>query len=76
MLRPLQKTDAKSRKFLLAELDRICRQDRTPNEEMIERFLTCAEAQKASKILASVTGARHDSDPPCPAPSDLLPWLQ
>jgi len=71
----LRKTDRKSRTFLLAEFDRICRQERTPNEQMIERFLACEEAQKASRIAASLTSAKYHSEPALPTPTALLPWL-
>jgi len=53
MPRPLRAVNWQSRKFLLAELNRLCRQERTPNEQMIERFLQCEEAQTASRIVAS-----------------------
>ena len=55
---PFRKTDPQSRKFLLAELKRIGRQERTPNEQMIASFVQCEKAQKASQVVASVLG-RH-----------------
>ena len=70
-----RKIDPESRKFLLAEFDRICRQERTPNEQMVEGYLQCAEAQKASRSIASVMGTRH-ADRPIQTPTALLPWLQ
>ena len=58
MAAPIRKTDPQSRKFLLAELKRIGRQERTPNEQMIASFVQCEKAQKASKVVAAVLG-RH-----------------
>jgi hypothetical protein len=55
---PFRKTDPQSRKYLLAELNRIGRQVRTPNEQMIASFVQCEKAQKASKVVAAVLG-RH-----------------
>ena len=51
---PFRKTDPQSRKYLLAELNRIGRQVRTPNEQMIASFVQCEKAQKASKVVAAV----------------------
>jgi hypothetical protein len=70
-----KKIDPKSRKFLLAEFDRICRQERTPNEQMVEGYLQCEETQKASKSIASVVGVKYN-DRPIQTPTALLPWLQ
>ena len=68
--------DPNSRKLLLTELNRLCRQERTPNEQMIERFLQCEEAQAASRIVASVSGANKDyGDQRLQTPTALLPWL-
>ena len=76
MPRPLRAINVKTRKFLLAEMHRLRRQERTSNEQMIERFLQCEEAQTASRILASVTGARHPrGQAELPTPAALLPWL-
>ena len=71
-----RKSDPKTRKFLLAELQRICRQERTPNEQMIASFVQCEKAQKASKVVASVLGRHRDNDTAITTPSALLPWLQ
>ena len=77
MPRPLRAVNLQSRKFLLAEFNRLCRQERTPNEQMIERFLQCEEAQTASRIVASVSGAnKHHSSQSLQTPTALLPWLQ
>ena len=75
MPRPLRKINRKSRAALLTEFDRLRRQERTPSEEMIERFLQCEEAQQASKIAACLTEGKHRSQHAIPAPSGLLPWL-
>ena len=71
-----RKSDPKTRKFLLAELQRICRQERTPNEQMMASFVQCEKAQKASKVVASVMGRHRYNDTEIPTPSALLPWLQ
>ena len=73
---PLRKSDSKTQKLLQAEFERLSRQERTPNELMIERFLQCPEAQKCSKITASLVGRQRYVDRPIPTPSALLPWLQ
>ena len=77
MAAPIQKkTDPQSRKFLLAELQRVARQERTPNEQMIASFVQCEKAQKASKVVAAVLGRHRYNERPIPTPSALLPWLQ
>jgi hypothetical protein len=73
---PFRKTDPLSRKFLLAELKRIGRQERTPNEQMIASFVQCEKAQKASQVVASVLSRHRYNERPIPTPSALLPWLQ
>lgn len=73
---PFRKTDPQSRKFLLAELKRIGRQERTPNEQMIASFVQCEKAQKASQVVASVLGRHRYNETSIPTPSALLPWLQ
>ena len=76
MPRPLRAINPQSRKLLLAEFNRLCRQERTPKEQMIERFLQCEEAQTASGILASLSGAnKHRSEQGVQTPTALLPWL-
>ncbi len=75
MPRPLRAFNLQSRNFLLAEFNRLCRQERTPYEQMIERFLQCEEAQTASRILASVTAAKHHTEQTLQTPAALLPWL-
>jgi hypothetical protein len=76
MPRPLRAVNWQSRKFLLAEFNRLCRQERTPNEQMIERFLQCEQAQTASRIVASVSGAnKHHREQSLQTPAALLPWL-
>jgi hypothetical protein len=72
----LRKSGPKTRKFLLAELQRICRQERTPNEQMIASFVQCEKAQKASQVVASVLGRHRYNETSIPTPSALLPWLQ
>jgi hypothetical protein len=76
MAHALRKSDSKTRKFLLAELQRICRQERTPNEQMIASFVQCEKAQKASQVVASVLGRHRYNETSIPTPSALLPWLQ
>ena len=77
MPRPLRASDVKTRCFLLAELHRLRRQERTPNEHIIERFLQCEEAQRASRILASVIEVRRLREQDVLlTPTPLLPWLQ
>ena len=73
---PFRKTDPQSRKYLLAELNRIGRQVRTPNEQMIASFVQCEKAQKASKVVATVLGRHRYHERSIPTPSALLPWLQ
>jgi nitrogen regulatory protein PII-like uncharacterized protein len=63
-----KKTDPQSRKFLLAELQRIA--------QMIASFVQCEKAQKASKVVAAVLGRHRYNEQPIPTPSALLPWLQ
>jgi hypothetical protein len=75
MPRPLRKINCKSRAILLAEFNRLRRQERAPSEQMIERFLQCEDAQQASKIAASLTEGKHRSQHALPTPSGLLPWL-
>jgi hypothetical protein len=74
-LRPMKPTD---RKILLAEIERLSRQERNSNEQMIERFLQCPEAQHASEIIAFVNKRIRypGNNKPIPTPSALLPWLQ
>ena len=77
MPRPFRAINVKTRDFLLAELHRLRRQERTPNEQMIERFLQCEEAQRASRIMASVIEVRRFREQDVlPTPTPLLPWLQ
>jgi uncharacterized protein HemY len=76
MAATLRKSDPKTRKFLLAELQRLCRQERTPNEQMIARFVQCEKTQKASQVVASVLARHRYNETSIPTPSALLPWLQ
>jgi len=72
--------DPRHRRVLLDEIERLSRQDRNTNEQLLERFLQCPEAQDASTIIASVTGGNRSFNRtrtrPIPTPSGLLPWLQ
>jgi hypothetical protein len=76
MVVPFRKSDPKSRKFLLAELIRIGRQERTSNDQMIASYVQCEKAQKASKVVATVLGRHRYNERSIPTPSALLPWLQ
>lgn len=75
MARPLRKTTQQSRKVLLAELDRLCRQERTPNEQTIERFLQCKQQQQASAIAAAISKTESHPQEMLATPVGLLPWL-
>ncbi len=69
--------NVKTRSLLLAELHRLRRQKRTPNERMIERFLQCEEGQRASRMMASVIEVKRFRERDAlPTPTSLLPWLQ
>ena len=76
MAAALRKSDPKTRKFLLAEFERLGRQERTPNEQMIARFVQCEKTQKASQVVASVLARHRYNETSIPTPSALLPWLQ
>jgi hypothetical protein len=73
---PLVFANPKQRKLLQAEFDRIRLKERTPHEQLLERFLKCPEARKHSNLLASASSVRHESKRTLPTPSELLPWLQ
>ena len=62
------------RSALLAEIGRIRKQELSPTEALLQRYLSCKDQQTPSLVLKNCIGAQT-SKRPMHTPAALLPWL-
>ena len=71
----MPKTHPTERALLLLELEKVERQELSPDQQLLESFLACPDAVKASQSFRSVAGRHTHVQRPLHPPSTLLPWL-
>lgn len=63
------------RAVLLSEIDRVRRQDLSPTETLLQRYLECKTERIPSQNVGMSIARLARRDRLMALPSDLLPWL-